>query len=259
MERVLYMIRPDLLVVQPSHVDFPYFRWMLDWDRSLFNGVHMCFSPGAPDRDITPFVRSNVNASFVDPIDDSDDWRDRAVHSLLESSKAEYVVFIEQDFLIKDIHFWHKVLSQDTEMILYLEDQRIHPAFALVKRSLVEETSKDFSAHPPESDHFGRFFRELKNLPVTWLSLTDVVDGGTGAAYHGGIDRTFVHLAGTTQNYSCFRDDQPLYQPNNFLAYNHGVRSLPVVQEAGFLQLCSDIESKLGVGDSPIVSSFFPS
>lgn len=202
-----------LLVTWPNHCDFPLFRHNLIRFRHLFVDIFICFSDGNIKENYQSFVTHKLPfCTFVKPAGKKTDWRDDAVNTMLTlDTKADYYLFTEPDFLIKSIKDFEMILNQPEEFIYYDEGGRIHPAFALVKKGLVERTSHDFAAHPPEGDHFIHFFKEIISM-----------NPGKEIRSYGWKEReNFYHMAGLTQNYYCFDHGQPLYKQDEFVAYNY--------------------------------------
>ena len=214
-----YINRPDLIVVWPKSVDYPLFRYNLKRFRNYFDQVLIAISDNGTLEDYTNFFTNNITGAHFKSIlraGGDQDWRNIAVNSMLEKSTSDRVLFIEQDFLIRDERFFEVLLNvNEYDFIYYDEGGRQHPACALVPRYLIDKTSRDFSARPPAYDHFGLFFRELNQLghgaDLETIGLHDRVD--------------HLHLAGTCQNYHA----KPFHKPNQFLSYNRLCLDLPVV------------------------------
>src|SRR5882672_4536291 len=163
---VFQVIKPILLNVWPTHIDYPLFRFNLKNYEKYFASIWFVMSNHHMGVDYTNFIRSQFpDAHFVDYSGTFPDWRNGAINEALDQIKTdEPILFIEQDFLIKDKTFFEKVFKDDENFIYFTEGHRIHPAFALVKRELIEKTTKNFSANPPEGDHFYKFFGELQRF-----------------------------------------------------------------------------------------------
>lgn len=245
------MIKPDVCLVWPKHVDYPLFRRQLSQMRQYFDNVYICMSEHYRLLDIEPFLREHlIDCTFVDVKYGVQDWRSRAVKSVLELVQSDYVFFLEQDFLFG--HTFHMpnillYLNYHSDVFVgYKEGERVHPAFAVVKRHDIHRTNKDFAAYPDQGlDHFGVFFQELCNV----IKFVDIRELG----FQEGKD--FYHMAGLTQNYNCFLDHQPFYKPNEFLTYNE--QSLVLGGYDKFVALEKDILEKHQGGDSMMIKSFF--
>lgn len=245
------MIMPDVLVVQPLHLDFPVFRWNMERFKKYFRSITIVFSNHhIENQDLSNFIKDKMPfCTFVYSIGDPIDWRNRAVNEGLDSMPQDgYVLFFEQDFLIKDDSFFDKVLAVDSDFIYFKENERIHPAFALVKRELVDKTSRDFSVFPP-GDHFYKFFNELLEL-TKGVNIDDLL-----------VKRKedYVHMNGLSQNYMNFAYEDPFYEPANFLYYNY--LSLKFSnQHPLFLGIQQAIEMKYGHSEHHVyMEKFFPS
>jgi hypothetical protein len=109
---------------------------------------------------------------------------------------------MEQDFILAD----KDILLREGDVLGFKEEGRIHPGFLKVKRSLIDKTSKDFTAYPDEGmDHFGKFVKELEGLTDDFTFL--------GKEY-------YHHMAGLTQNYRLeYVGDVANYKPQEFEVY----------------------------------------
>jgi len=246
------MILPNILITQPTHVDFPLFRYQMEKYKKYFNKLIICFSPGIKDRNLEEFFRKNMpDAEFVMPYSNYPDWRQNSMMALLNRSNTDYVILLEQDFMIKDENFFEKLYpyARNNQFIGYSEGDRIHPAFSIIKTELLYLTSKDFSAYPDQGmDHFGKFFKELCNL----VKFRDIREFGLKER------KDFYHLAGCTQNFHCFREGQPFYKPDEFLTYNSLIQKLPIVQDQTFMSYCEGIEKAFKNPNNETIRHFFP-
>lgn len=246
------MIRPDVILCNPRHMDYPWFRWALKTMRPYFDTVFVALTQDTLPPDITPWIiNSMFNVRFIKPpkSDGINDWRNLAVRDvLLNFSKAPWILFLEQDFFIKE-EALKKILDASSiyDFIYYQEGERIHPAFALTTRENINISSMDFSVHPTY-DHFYNFFTTLpyaKKVELRDLGLQEYID--------------FKHLAGLSNNYHVFNLGEPMYKPEEFLAYNYWVQKLPIFQVPSFLKLSEEIQKKMGTGDKDNwIKSFFP-
>ncbi|PWU04804.1 MAG: hypothetical protein C5B43_04160 [Verrucomicrobia bacterium] len=241
------MIKPSCLLVWPLHLDFPVCRWNLERFQDYFNGIYIGFSQHhIENQDLSNFIRSKLPfAHFVEIIRTRDDWRDDAVNCLLDvMPKDGYVCFLEQDFLIKDKTFFEKVFRKEHPFMFYQEDQRIHPAFSVVRRDLVDKTSRNFAVCPP-GDHFYQFFNELPfGINIEDLDVHKRED--------------YYHMAGLSQNYMNYTYEEPFFHPNNFLYYNYKSLQFPN-QHPLFNSLQQGIERKYGHPEHhAFLNNFFP-
>lgn len=244
------MIKPILLTVWPIHIDYPLFRYNLNRFKDYFSGIWIALSNHYQEVDYSNFIRASIPfAHFVEVKHTELDWRNDAINETLNKIKTnEPICFIEQDFFIKDEFFFEQIFKDEYNFIYFMEGKRVHPAFALVKRKILEMTSKDFSADPPKGDHFWKFFKELptSGIYLEQLGVKNKVD--------------YYHLNGLTQNYMNFKNNTPLYQPNDFLAYNYLCRYLPIENHPQFFQMERMIIEKYGKGDTEgFIKNFFPS
>lgn len=245
------MIQPDILTVFPRHLDYPLFRLRMRQWKDYFGKIFVGMTKKSFYEDNAPFLREAMPYAFMDFAQETfrKDWRDEAVNSLLEQSVSEWVCFLEPDFLTTE-HFWQTVLRnvQHSDCIYYMEGTRIHPAFCLVKKELVMKTSKNFSAEPPQYDHFGRFFHELMqtvqmpfNLPE--MDLVDRFD--------------YFHMGGLSQNYYNHVLGIPLYKPYEFLTYNVCSTELPIKVFPSFRLTEEEIKKKHGEHHISFIEAFF--
>ena len=239
-------IKPALLVTWPLHEDYPVFRWNLERFKDYFSSIWVAFSNHHRELNISNFVRQKLPfVNFIDVERKRDDWRDDAVNAMLDKTQNEkYILFIEQDFLIKDKDFFDKVFKDDLDFIYYKEGERIHPAFAVVKRELIDKTSKNFAANPP-GDHFYTFFNEMpKGVNIEDLGVKKKED--------------FYHMAGLSHNYINFQFGDPFYHPINFLFYNFKNLQFPN-QHPMFYEIETQVENTYGHSpEHTFLNKFFP-
>lgn len=249
------MIDVDVILCQPRHVDYPLFRYRMNQWKDYFHKIFVGVTQGAFNEDYIDFIRGEMpyaQFEFAPPV--HQDWRQNAIANILNNfSEADYVLFLEQDFLIKDLYgvFWKNVLNTGwkSDFIFYNEDTRFHPAFYLVSRELIDKTDKEFSAQPPKYDHFGLFTDQLLQQAQYGMRLE---------AFGFENRKDFYHMAGLTQNYSCVKRGEPLYKPKEFLAYNTLTMGLPRLHP-GLLQEYKRIQSEYGNGDEDgFLQNFFP-
>lgn len=240
------MIKPAALITWPRHIDYPVCRYNLERFKDYFSSIWIAFSEHHRDSDLSAYVRAQLPfCNFVDVVREREDWRDDAVNSMLDkTTNEEYILFLEQDFLIKDTSFFDRVFKDDLPFIFYQERDRIHPAFACVKREWIDKTSKDFAVNPP-GDHFYKFFQEL---PF----------GVTVEALDVKIKEDYYHMAGLSHNYINFQYEEPFFMPNNFLYYNY--KSLKFIKQHPQFQIMQEaIETKYGHPHSHVfLNNFFP-
>lgn len=240
-------MKPILLTTWPIHLDYPLFRYNVERFRKYYASIWIAFSNHYQQVDYRNFIRAQMPyAHFVDVKHEGIDWRNDAINETLNLIETdEPICFIEQDFLIKD-GFFEKVFKDEYNFLYFTEGKRVHPAFAVVKRKLIEETSRNFSAMPPAGDHFSQFFEELTTtgIYIEELGVKNKED--------------YYHLNGLSQNYVHFTNDIPFYRAEDFLRYNFNCLSLPVETHPQFLQIEKSIEAKHGHPDHPFLDKFFP-
>src|SRR5258708_5736789 len=140
-------IIPAPIIVQPAHIDFPLFRDNLLRFKQYFGPIYIKYTNqnqlNSLEREITSILPSVT--VITNDILKRNDWRDQAVVNIIDTvqhnKQFTHYLFIEQDFMIKDHSFWEKLLNTDNPFICFIQGDRIHPAFALVERSLIDKTS----------------------------------------------------------------------------------------------------------------------
>lgn len=152
------------------------------------------------------------------------DWRNVATNRALSISQSDTVLFMEQDFFIESgghlTNAWAQLINYDA--VGFKQEERIHPAFLLVKRKFIDMTSKDFSANPPHYDHFGKFTQELEEKKCNIKVLKD----------------GFMHMNGLTHNFNlCMRNEvENIYRKDEFIEYlKNSVKNVSV--DAKYLEL----------------------
>ena len=240
------MKKYDVLLTWPNSVDYPPFRKFLrDYSPLFANKIFINFNDTLIEPNFTEFLtnwfslHSPVEVEFVGCHGEQKDWRDLSINSMLEKSTGEFVWFTEQDFFIKDpLPFFESVSPMVglSSGVSFRQSTRLHPACLFVSRENIEKTSKNFSANPPESDHFGIFSKELEKIePVTELK-----DIGLEAGIH------WFHHNGLSHNYTLAERDQvPNYDIPNFLAYNAASRECVIEQDPRYVELTHKVERLL--------------
>lgn len=247
------MIKTDLILCQPRHLDYPWFRYNLLWMRPYFNKIYIALTQDTMPPDITEFL---VHAPEYEGVrwvrpprsDGKNDWRNLAMRDvIINFSRSPYVLFLEQDFLMTE-NFLKRVIGalEQYDWIYYKEGDRIHPSFSLVARENIDKAELDFSAHP-RYDHFYTFFDTLPFKNRVELRELGFKEG-----------EDFFHMAGLSNCYHVHKLGQPFYKPENFLAYNGLCLKLPITHEASFKKLCEEIKDKHGTGNCEWIQKFFP-
>lgn len=253
------MIKPNIVVSWPIHMDYPWFRNHITGNRFRFSKVLIGWSDNKAGESVIPFVMNNfphVQGNIAPQ--QYDDWRQNAIRDIVDTQlDTEWTLFLEQDFLVTD-NFWNTVLYESNykfseyeypNFIYYQEGERIHPAFALVKTNKIKATVCDFAANPPFYDHFGKFFAELDKICIKKslksLGLKERVD--------------YYHMAGLTQNYHCFWRGESFYKPEEFFSYNYYCLQLGIPIHPRILETMNTIENKYKYGDrNSFIKTFFP-
>lgn len=222
----------DVITCNPRDVLYPWWMARMNKDRDLFKDIIIMKTGGASDTNFSNYIRANVrHSTVVDKfVDDGKDWRNAAINEALKHSKADYVLFLEQDFLVVDGFFqalFDKLqTSGHTSSIGFRDGNRLHPACLLVRKNILDKTNKDFSVDTDVGDHFYKFTNNLAEYSEI-LDMADLPD--------------HYHLAGLTQNY---RLTENWYQPQTFNQYNRLSMELP--QHQMWRGLCKQVDAKMG-------------
>lgn len=201
------------ITCNPTGFDYPIFRDNIYKLRQEVDEILICFTKHG-NVDLSGWIRTNMPAArfFDEPQGDtSQDWRSRATNLMIDKANGDWILSLEQDFLITDYsHFFHTVKKamQDHDVVMFREDQRYHPAFLLVKTDILKKTKRDFSVMGQGRDHFHQITKELKGLNAKAISLQEI-----------GLmpDTDWVHLQGLTDNYYA---PKPYFKLPEFHAYN---------------------------------------
>lgn len=191
-------------------------------NRSRFGKVIICLTDmSIRDPDYRLYLKESLSRYGIIFLDipraeSGQDWRNEAIDRALKVSDGDYVLFTEQDFLPTDNEtFWSMVdcdLDDEKEVITVLQGDRWHPCFLLVKRDLLEKTSKDFGVVTDRLDHFGKFQQELEEINPK-LSF---------------IQNCWHHMNGLSQNlYLLQAGENPNYNPKEFKKYCEKCLELP--------------------------------
>jgi hypothetical protein len=190
----------DVIVSWPENCDFPQWREMIKRERQRFNRVIISVTPAPLGDNYMQFVMNIMSPDyilFIDPyMTGGIDWRHTAVkRALVQSYNADWLWFTEQDFYPKD-GFWEHVYKagEDHDVIGIKQGDRLHPACLFIKRNTLELTSKDFSAKPPEYDHFGQIQKDLELLEIEPAHIPD---------------QYFKHYNGMTHNWRLITENEP--------------------------------------------------
>lgn len=251
------MPKPDLLICWIKHADYPLFRATLRKHRDFFGRIIIYWSEHFRDIYFDKFIQEDLDdlgdIVFLDNIDYKygvEDWRNVATNYMLKYADSEWVCSVEQDWFSKD---WDQLLTMVTEAMQTndlvgwgatsgAKQFYIHPAFWFIKRELLDQTTKDFSARDGE-DHFGWITRDVEQLGAKIFCIDR--DGGLNCS----PDPTAhsFHLGGVNQNYlEGLKPDFVFHRPEAFMVYNFECRWTPTIaHDPRFLALSQDIEAKL--------------
>lgn len=246
-------MKPDLLVCWIKHCDYPIFRRFLRRHRGKFGKViiywsehfrHMYFN-GFIEKDL-----ADLDITFLQNIDYKygyEDWRNVATNHMLKQSNSEWVCSIEQDFFARD---WEKLFAMvfkamETNDLVGMGAMAgspptfyIHPSFWFMKRSVLEQTRKDFSAAPGE-DHFGLVTRDAENLKAKIFCIGR--DGGLKCDINTGADA--FHQGGINQNYLQADINYVYHRPDLFYIYNYWSLQADVLQSPEFKELMVKVDN----------------
>lgn len=206
----------DLVITLPNNVVFTLWSNWITKNQFRFNKVYVALHQKNIEgydftEEIKRLLKDVKNVVFIEGINpmDGSDWRNEAINKCLDLSESEYVLFMEPDvFLSTNTVF--SLLEKNTleDNVCWMTQQgRIHPALLLVPRMYINETDKDFS--PVETDHFGKFTRELKELHYIPQTSTGYIPG-----------QLYFHMNGLTQNFTLLELGQvPNHDLPNFIEY----------------------------------------
>lgn len=228
------MIKPDVIAVNPTHIDFPMFRYQIRQYRNLYNKVIIVFSEHYTGQNLQQSIQQAMQQdqiTFLNPCNPTGrDWRDAAVHNALQYSDASHVLFLEQDFIINSSHLLEEAFKQSSTVGFKETDlPRLHPAFLFMSRDNLNKTSCNFAANPPHWDHFGQIEVDLKllNCPIAELEEMNFTSPDD-----------WEHLAGLVHNYTLLINNQPVtYHLERFQEYNKEVLSLDIETVQEFINI----------------------
>lgn len=227
-------IKVDLICSWPVHLYYPWFINYLRRERNRFAKVICVFTEMNTPRNYRNFIEESMKGSNIiftlnDKVQAKDDWRNLAVNKGLQYSDSPWVLFTEQDFIIDNPELfwettWKHIITRNLDAFVYLEGNRPHPAFWLVKREFIDKTSKNFSVKPNISDHFSIFDEELRK------TIAHV-----GYFYPR---EDFHHLNGLSQNMYLLQSGQePNYRIDDFKQYLKDCLALDIPQEPETVEL----------------------
>lgn len=196
-------VRPDLIISWPKSADYPLWRKQIRKNRERFNNVIIVFTETNHGHDYSKFVKDAMFKDFVlctyAPITNSgEDWRNNAIHfAFIHSLHTEWLFFTEQDFFFHE-GFWDFVnANEDKDYIGVMDATRLHPCCLFVKRTVLNQTRKNFGIVAGRLDHFGLIQQDLEN-----------------GNFKGAIipENLYTHMAGLSHNLTLiFNGNTPNY------------------------------------------------
>lgn len=248
-------MKPDLLICWIKHADYPIFRATLRKHRDFFGKIIIYWSEHFRDDYFDKFIQRDLedlgNIEFLPNIEYQygiEDWRNIATNHMLKYTTSEWVCSVEQDWFSRD---WDQLLEivakkMETHDLIGWDAEcedgiYIHPAFWFIKRSVLEQTRKDFSARD-RLDHFGWITRDVQKIGGKIFGLE--WDGGLNCSPNAKAHS--FHLGGVNQNYiNGLQEGFVFHRPEVFMIYNYWCRKTNVTQDPKFTALSLKIEAKL--------------
>jgi len=232
-------VKPDVLITWPSGIDYPLCRLQLTKYRSYFDQIIVSYyEHGKPD--FIPFLKKNYpDWTFVESPQTSVSWRETAVLKGLEKSKADYVLFTEQDFFWKNENFLKKTFeaAKNFGTVGIRQGMRLHPCYLLTARWILDNTGLDFSVRGQHEDHFTGVSQDLFSLD----SLADLKDLNL---FFG---RDWYHFSSMTWNLFRIKDQncREFHETENFMIYNYLSRIAEVPQDPRWIAFTYYVETLL--------------
>ena len=244
-------MKPDLILTQIKHTDYPVFRLFLDRYREFFGRVIIYFSEHNRFPYFDHFIQkslSKFDCVFLDPVLTdwaTEDWRNKSTNEMLKYSKSDWIASVEQDFFCKD---WNRLLLNTQEAMKTHDligwwnstnSPYIHPSFWFIKREILEKTSKDFSPFPKINgcDHFGMITLDVQRLGGKIKTIQEM----------GFVDfDDFLHLGGVNMNYlEGLKPEYVFHRPDWFYIYNYWCRKADIPQSPLFTKISLEVEERL--------------
>lgn len=239
-----------------SACDYPLFReWIRKWGVNFFDEIIIYWDVQFRHPFYWAFIQQDLSQfpeiKFLDPVDYGfgvGDWRHAATTELIKHATGDWLCSIEQDWFTDN---WEKLFSgtqkamETSDMFGWMNptnNRYIHPSYFFIKREVLEQTNKDFSAHPEinGSDHFAMITYQAQAAGIKVLSLQDL-----GYTCDFSPDANCFHLGGVNQNYlNGMTEGYQLHRPEAFLVYNYLCRQANIPQDDKFLAISQDIEAK---------------
>lgn len=256
------MFKPDLLLQYCVYCDYPIYRAWIAKYRNKFNKIIIYPSRHHGVIDLEEFAKKVLPETWVDPVKIDygvEDWRQAETIPMLKHVESDWLWFSEQDFFCKD---WDKLFSdlekasRDADMMGLWNPTHfpyVHPSCLIIKKELLDQTKKDFRAHPEinGADHFSFITKNAQELFANIVTLQDM----------GWTEDKAMHLGGLTYIYQNFKDDFTNHigvkYPSMFQMYNALQRLAPVEQNQEFINLTYKVEEQLRLMklDSPPVGT----
>lgn len=247
------MLEIDVISQVCIYNDYPLFRQNLTNYRNKFKKIILYPSRHHGVIDMEEFFRrifpeTWVTGHTIDWTTPGIDWRQEETMPCLALSDAEWVLFMEQDFFCDNWDkLWEDVekASENADMIGWWSNSAfpyVHPCFLLVKRSMLEKTSKDFRAHPEidGSDHFAMITHDIQKLGGKIVTLQSLGWQNWENAFHmGGLTYPYQNWIGDGS------DIFGVSSPEAFMVYNYYSRLANVEQSPFYLSLSFEVEKRL--------------
>lgn len=245
-------MKPDILMQYCVFCDYPLWRAWLKKYRGRFAKVILYPSKQHGTTDLEDFAKKVIKETWVEREPNLDyigkDWRQLESEPLVAVSDSEWMLFMEQDFFCSD---WDR-LFKDMDKAMNEADMfgvwsasqfpYMHPCFLLMRRSLFEQTNKDFRAHPEilGSDHFAMLTRDAERLGARIVKLEDYGYKEWEDYYHlGGLTYTFQDWKGNG------KDIFGMKSPEAYYVYLHFAALADVEQSPEYLKQAKEIQDTL--------------
>lgn len=209
-------MKPTLLTIWPRAFDFPIWRELVEREKDKFEKIVVVCTNSSKQRDLRPFFKEQMPyIEFIDIDEDSgkQDWYDEAVNIGLARITSDWVLFLEQDFWFRE-GFIETILNRinEFEFVCYKQGSRLHLAFFLGKKEMIDKTLRYFSQVRDRVDCFDLFTMEMQILAnYNYKTLEEL-------GFQDNID--FHHLNGLTQNTHLLSMGlEPNSQPEEFKKY----------------------------------------
>lgn len=237
-------MKPTAILVNPYSIEYPLWRQSMEKHQTKFSKIINGFYQDYRRYDFSEFIMANTPwATSIDAeVVQEGDWRNWTIHKCLPLVDSDWVLFLEQDFVATD-EFWEKILKdgENYDVVGFTDVNnggakslqkspdwevgvRLHPAFILVKKELIDQTQKDFGAHPENNlDHFGTFTDDLRKLNPKFLNLFK---------YEG-----WKHYAGVYGNYmAVLAGNKPFFNVEDFKEFVQMSIQAKVKQDPRFME-----------------------